>query len=71
MRHVTRVVQLSGLMRDVADTRTALLPGEWVVYNCTDPAKPLSDTGDFFALECVAGALTAPPVWPVCRGLSR
>ena len=58
-------------MRDtVADTRTSLLPGEFVIYNCTDPANPVSETGAFFALECVGGELTPPAVWPVCRPLS-
>lgn len=60
----------SGLLRDtVTDTRTSLMPGEFVVYNCTDPAKPVSETGSFFALECVNGAVTPPTVWPECRPL--
>ena len=35
----------SGLVRDVADTRLSLLPGEFVIYNCTDPTKPVTNTG--------------------------
>ena len=56
-------------MRDVADTRTALLPGEFVVYNCTSPTEPLSETGSFFAIECLNGVLSPPAKWPVCRPL--
>ena len=57
-------------MKDVLDTRTSLLPGEFVIYNCTDPAKPLSQVGAFFSLECRDGEVTAPAVWPVCRELA-
>ena len=61
--------QGSGLMKDIADQRTALMPGEFVVYNCTSPTEPLCETGSFFALECINGEITAPDVWPVCRPL--
>ena len=57
-------------MKDVLDTRTSLLPGEYAIYNCTDPAKPLSQVGAFFSLECRDGEVTAPAVWPVCRELA-
>ena len=52
------------------DTRTSLMPGEFVIYNCTDPSKPLSETGAFFVLECEDGAVSAPVAWPVCRELA-
>ena len=57
----------SGLVRDVADTRQSLLPGEFVVYNCTDPTKPVTNTGSYLALECSGGSVTPPAWWPVCR----
>ena len=60
----------SGLVRDVADTRSSLLPGELVIYNCTDPTKPVTNTGAYFALECLNGRLEPPPWWPVCRAKS-
>ena len=62
----------SGLMRDSADTRTSLLSGEFVIYNCTDEYKPVTETGSFFSLECSNGAFIAPAEgqWPVCRELA-
>ena len=60
----------SGMVRDVADTRVSLLPGEFVIYNCTDPTKPVTNTGAYFALQCVGGTISSPPWWPVCRAKS-
>ena len=51
----------SGLARDTEDTRTSLLPGEFVIYNCTNEYQPVTDTGSFFSLECVNGQFNAPP----------
>ena len=62
----------SGLARDTEDTRTSLLPGEFVIYNCTNEYQPVTDTGSFFSLECINGQFYAPTdeQWPVCRELS-
>ena len=62
----------SGLTRDTEDTRTSLLLGEFVIYNCTDEYKPVTDTGSFYSLECVNGQFNAPPddQWPICRELA-
>ena len=54
----------------MADTRSSLLPAELVIYNCTDPTKPVTNTGAYFALECLNGRLEPPPWWPVCRAKS-
>ena len=62
----------SGLARDPEDTRTALLPGEFVIYNCTNEYQPVTDTGSFYSLECINGQFFAPPneQWPICRELA-
>ena len=51
----------------------ALLPGEFLVYNCTNEYQPVTDTGGFFSLECRPDGQLYPPgagSWPVCRELS-
>ena len=50
----------SGMVRDVADTRVSLLPGEFVIYNCTDPTKPVTNTGAYNMMIKVLPGRTDP-----------
>jgi hypothetical protein len=49
------------------DTPGILFPGEYVIYNCSDPIKNVTEWGAFYALQCVNGQINAPTAWPLCR----
>ena len=65
-------LELDSSEADPALQLTALMSGEFVVYNCTNEYQPVTETGSFFSLECINGEFHAPPdeKWPICRELA-